>query len=104
MSAAAREAGRTFVTADAAAEAPGRAQSAAALVYQAHGFAPGEGSVAVTCQQDGCLDPGSSVVVDAQISVPLPLVPDFMRGTVPTAVTVTASHLEPVDEFRESGR
>lgn len=103
VSAAAREAGRTFVTADTVAEAPGRAQTAAALVYESHGFAPGEGSVAVTCLDNGCLGPGSSVVVDAQIAVPLPLVPDFMRGSVPTAVTMTASHLEPVDEFRGSG-
>lgn len=100
VTAAAREAGRTFVTAEEAGSAPGRAQAAAGLVFAAHGFAPGEGVVTVECPEGPCLAPGSSVVVRSEISVPLPLVPDFMRGAVPTTVTLTASHREPVDEFR----
>lgn len=99
-SAAAREAGRAFVTADEAATAPGRAQSAAGLVFRAHGFGSGEGLVSVSCPDAECLAPGSSVLVSAEVSVPLPLVPDFMAGSVPSAVTLSASHREPVDEFR----
>lgn len=101
-SAAAREAGRAFVTADVVELAPGRAQAAAGLVLQAHGFGSGEGAVVVSCA-DACLAPGSSVVADATVSVPLPLVPDFMEGAVPTSVTLTARHTEAVDAFREGG-
>lgn len=101
VSAAAREAGRTFVTSDAVDAAPGRAQAAAGLVFSAHGFDDGEGTVAVAC--DGvCLTPGGRVVVDAAVTVPLPLVPDFMSAAVPTSVTLTARHTEAVDEFRET--
>lgn len=102
VTAAAREAGRAFVTADSAGEAPGRAQAAAGLVYTAHHFAAGEGSVSVSCSA-ACLEPGSTVGVDSSLSVPLPLVPDFMRAAVPTTITLTAHHDEPVDQFREGG-
>lgn len=102
-SAAAREAGRAFVTAATAGEAPGRAQAAAGLVLTAHGFDGGEGSVVVSCAGETCLEPGSSVVVDSSVSVPLPLVPDFMRGAVPTTITLTSRHTEPVDAFRAGG-
>lgn len=101
VSAAAREAGRTFVTSDGVDAAPGRAQAAAGLVFSAHGFSEGQGTVTVAC--DGvCLTPGGRVVVDAVVSVPLPLVPDFMDGAVPTSITLVARHTEAVDEFRES--
>ncbi len=100
VTAAAREAGRAFVTAEDAAEASARAQVAAGLVYRAHGFEPRAGTVQLSCGQSGCLTPGGSVRADSQVSVELPLVPDFMRDRLPTTVTLTASHLETVDEFR----
>lgn len=103
VTAAAREAGRTFVTADHVAQAPGRAQAAAGLVYAAHGFDGEEGTVTVGCSGGACLEPGSSVQVDSQVVVPLPLVPDFMRAALPTTITLTAHHVEPVDAFREGG-
>lgn len=101
VTAAAREAGRTFVTADSAPDAPARAQAAAGLVYAAHGFAAGEGSVTVACPEGVCLAPGTTVQVDSTVVVPLPLVPDFMRSALPTTITLTAQHVEPVDAFRE---
>lgn len=103
VTAAAREAGRTFVTADAPGQAPARAHAAAGLVYAAHGFDGGEGSVTIGCGGGACLEPGSTVEVDSQVVVPLPLVPDFMRALVPTTITLTAHHVEPVDAFREGG-
>lgn len=103
VTAAAREAGRTFVTADGAEQAPARAQAAAGLVYAAHGFDGGEGTVSITCGGRVCLEPGSTVSVDTQVSVPLPLIPDFMRSAVPTTITLSAHHVEPVDAFREGG-
>lgn len=103
VSAAAREAGRTFVTAETAGAAPGRAAAAADLVFTAHGFGGGEGGVVLGCGGEACLAPGSTVVVDATVSVPLPLVPDFVRSAVPSTITLTAHHVEPVDAFREGG-
>lgn len=103
VTAAAREAGRTFVTAPDPTEAATRAQTAAGLVFTAHGFEDAQGSVSLGCPTGPCLEPGGSVVVDAQISVPLPLVPDFMRDVLPAHITMTAQHVEPVDEFREAG-
>lgn len=100
VTAAAREAGRAFVTADDAASASARAQVAAGLVYRAHGFGQEAGAVQLTCGEGGCLAAGGSLQVDSQVTVELPLVPDFMRDRLPTSVTLTASHLEPVDEFR----
>lgn len=101
VSAAAREAGRTFVTSADTESAPVRARAAAGLVFGAHGFAAGEGAVSLGCPDSACLTPGGRVVVDAMVEVPLPLVPDFMRAAVPSSIVLTARHVEPVDEFRE---
>lgn len=103
VTAAAREAGRTFVTAEDVDSAFGRADAAATLALQAHGFAPGDASVQLGCGGDGCLSPGSTVVVDAELAVPLPLVPDFMRSAIPATITLSAHHVESVDAFREGG-
>ncbi len=103
VTAGAREAGRSYVTADSVDEAAGRAEAAAGLVAQAHGFAPGDLRLGLACGGPGCLEPGGAVVVDAVVEVPLPLVPDFMIGRVPSTVRLTARHTEPVDEFRTRG-
>lgn len=103
VTAAAREAGRTFVTASSAVAAPDRARSAAGLVYRAHGFTEGEGQVTVRCQDVECLAPGSTVLVEAEVAVLLPLVPDFVGDAVPTSITLTSTHVESVDAFRAGG-
>lgn len=100
-SAAAREAGRAYVTAVDADSAAGRGLAAADLVFAAHGFGSGEGRVEVGCESNPCLAPGGQVVVEAVVEVPVPLVPDFMSGLVPTTVTMASRHVEPVDRFRE---
>ncbi|MFX0537813.1 pilus assembly protein [Ornithinimicrobium sp. Y1847] len=102
-SAAAREAGRGFVTAQDLADAPLRAHAAAGLVLNAHGVDQEASSLVLTCTQDPCLTPGSDVVVESSVTVVLPLIPDFARHAVPSAVTLSARHVEPVDEFREGG-
>lgn len=102
VSAAAREAGRAFVTATDAESAVVRAQVAARLVFGAHGFDDGQGRVTVSCGDEACLGPGGRVVVETAMEVPLPLVPDFMRGSVPSSIGLSARHVEPVDAFRES--
>lgn len=102
VSAASREAGRAFVTAEDPASAQVRARAAADLVLDAHGFDAGEGAVSLVCDPE-CLSPGSRVLVGATVEVALPLVPDFMRDRVPSSVTLSAQHLEAVDEFRPAG-
>lgn len=101
VSAAAREAGRAFVTAEDETAAPARARAAAGLVFRAHGFGSDEGVVTIVCDGQPCLRAGARVVVGSEIEVPLPLVPDFMQGAVPTSVSLSARHVEAVDEFRE---
>lgn len=99
-SAAAREAGRTFATSAEPQLAPGRAVAAAQLVFSAHGFDQGEGTVNLSCPTGMCLEPGSTVQIEAQVQVALPLMPDFVRHVLPTYVTMSAEHLEAVDEYR----
>jgi hypothetical protein len=100
-SAAAREAGRAYVTTPDDRWAPGRADSAAALVFDSFGFDQSEGAIVVGCSADPCLAPGDGVQVQSTVVVPVPLIPDFMSGAIPTSVTMTSTHSEPVDEFRE---
>ncbi|CAN5496006.1 hypothetical protein BH23ACT6_BH23ACT6_21220 [soil metagenome] len=99
-SAAAREAGRAYVTSPDEVSGPGRSLAAAQLVFGAHGFTSGEGSVSVSCASSPCLTPGSAIEANSTVHVPLPLIPSFMSGAVPTSVTMTGRHTEPVDEFR----
>ncbi len=99
VSAAARESGRAFVTAETVETAPGRAQTAALLAFENLGFAEGS-SVTVRCDADPCLRPGVAVHSAAQVSVPLPLVPAFVRSVIPLQVTLHAANVTIVDRFR----
>lgn len=104
---AAREAGRAFVTAPDSAHAIDAAIAAAriALADQMGQSAAADVAVALTCTDDtgtrlACgagLVSGERVHVEVHAHVALPLVPS-MGGR--TAVTVSASHDEIVDEFR----
>lgn len=100
-SAAAREAGRAYVTTAQDGSASGRGAAAAALVFDSFGFDQGQGSVSIGCATDPCLVPGGQIEVDSTVVVAVPLIPDFMADVIPTSVTMTSSHSEPVDEFRE---
>jgi len=98
VSGAAREAGRAYVTAGSAEDAPARARAAADIAFADQGFAE-EGTIALTCDAQPCLRPGARVRVTAAVSVPLPFVPAFFSSVVPTAVPVTATHVASVDRF-----
>lgn len=100
-STAAREAGRAYVTAEEESSGPGRSSAAASLVFSAHGFEAGEGSIFISCAESSCLAPGGQIEVASVVQVELPLIPDFMSGIVPTSVSMTSTHIEPVDAFRE---
>ena len=60
VSAAAREAGRAFVTSEASDSATGRAESAAAIAFEDQGFG-GDGGIEVSCSATPCLTPEASV-------------------------------------------
>lgn len=99
VSQAAREAGRAFVTAESDEHAGARAEAAARIAFLDHSFED-VGRVLVSCDGSPCLRPDGRVETTATVSVPLPLVPAFVREVVPLSVPVSASHLSTVDRFR----
>ena len=98
VSAAAREAGRAYVTADLAAQAPARADSAAGLAFADQGFV-GEGRIEIGCDGTPCLRPEGRVRITATLMVPMPLVPAFFAGIVPMQIPVSATHVATVERF-----
>ncbi|WP_228266409.1 pilus assembly protein [Ornithinimicrobium ciconiae] len=101
VSAAAREGSRTFVASVDDATGHAAAEVAASLVLDAHGFSSADGGISLTCESSPCLTPGSTVQTHATVAVELPLVPDFLDGALPTSITLSSTHVSPVDEFRE---
>ena len=98
VSAAAREAGRAYVTAPAPAQAPSRAHSAAGLAFADQGF-DHEGRIQIRCDGTPCMRPSGRILITATVSVPMPLVPAFFSGIVPMRVPVSATHVVTVDRF-----
>ena len=98
-SAAVREAGRAYVTAQRQEEADGRAQAAARIAFEDQGFGR-DAVLRRACDGDPCLRPEGRITMEATVTVPLPLVPAFARDVVPLQVPVTASHVAVVDRFR----
>jgi uncharacterized MAPEG superfamily protein len=96
---AARESGRAFVTAADGGDAAARARAAAALSFSDYDFDE-EGSLAIACDGSPCLRADGVVRTTASVTVPLPLVPGFVRDVVPMSVPVSASHVSTVDRFR----
>jgi Flp pilus assembly protein TadG len=97
--AAAREAGRVYVTAATEEEAAGRAETAARIAFEDQGFGS-EGVLDLVCDATPCLRPEGRVEIQATVTVPLPLVPTFARSVVPLEVPLSASHVAVVDRFR----
>jgi len=95
---AAREAGRAYVTALDAAQAPGRAQAAAQVAFDDQGFS-GNGSITLSCDGSPCLRRDGRVEVTAVVGVPLPFVPSAFAAVVPLTVPVSATHVASVDRF-----
>ena len=99
VSAAAREAGRAYTTAESPAQGSARAQAAADIAFGDQGFR-GLGAVSIGCDGAPCFRPDGKVVVTASVTVPLPLVPSVFAGVVPTAIPVSATHVATIDRFR----
>jgi len=98
VSAASREAGRAYVTAQVSEQAPARAHSAAGLAFADQGFEP-EGSIQIGCDGTPCLRPEGRVQIKASLWVPMPLVPAFFATIVPLQIPVSATHVATVDRF-----
>ena len=98
VSAASREAGRAYVTAQVPGQASARARSAAGLAFADQGF-ESEGSIQIGCDGTPCLRPAGRVQITATVSVPMPLVPAFFSGIVPMQIPVSATHIATVDRF-----
>ncbi len=101
---AARDAARAVVTAESSAEGVARARAAVELALADQGFdgvdAAGD-VLSVECSHDPCLSPDATVGVRVRLDVPLPFVPSALRGWLPLAVPVEASHVTDVDRYAE---
>lgn len=101
-SAAARSAGRAFVTAPDQATGYTRAQAAARLAFDDQGSAaPVDVRISCRPRPDACLTPGSVVRAEVRTSAKLPLVPSALGGDVPR-ISVQAEHSAPYGSFREA--
>jgi hypothetical protein len=96
---AATSAVRALVTAESAAVGTARADAAVRLALTDQGFAGDEGSLTLECSQSPCLTPGGAVAAVVRVEVPLPLLPDAVRGWVPLSVPMEAARTGTVDEY-----
>ncbi len=101
-SAAARSAGRAFVTAPDQSSAHARARAAVRLAYRDQGIdtAP---VVQISCRPDPgrCLTPGSVVRAQIRSWVDLPLMPTALGANTPR-ISVDSEHEAPYGTFREA--
>ncbi len=101
--AATRAAGRAFIIVPAGLsedDARARAFEAARLAMKDQGMDLSSGQLKITCSP-ACLEPGSTVTVELDAEVPLPLIPDALGGERP-AIHISASHTEPYGDYREA--
>ncbi|MET3976437.1 TadE/TadG family type IV pilus assembly protein [Cellulosimicrobium sp. TH-20] len=96
---ASREAARAFVTAPSSDDGARLASAAVTLALGDQGFAPTPGGLRIACSSERCLEPGGEVTAHVRLDVPLPLVPEFVRGVVPLSVPVEARHVASVDAY-----
>ena len=101
-SAAARSAGRAFVTAPDQATGHARAREAVRLAYADHRLDTSP-DVHITCRPDPrqCLTPGSVVRAEIQATVTLPLMPAALGSHTPS-IRVDSEHEAPYGTFREA--
>lgn len=101
-SAAARSAGRAFVTAPDQASGYARAQAAVRLAYQDQRLDTVP-QVRISCRPDpgNCLTPGSVVRAEVRSSVDLPLTPAALGSNTPR-IRVDSEHEAPYGTFREA--
>ena len=101
-SAAARSAGRAYVTAPDQASGQARARAAVRLAYRDQRISEVP-DVRISCRPDpgNCLSPGSVVRAEVRGSVDLPLMPAALGSRTPS-IRVDAEHEAPYGTFREA--
>lgn len=101
--AATRAAGRAFIIVPSGLseeDARARGFEAARLAMKDQGMDLTAEQLKITCKP-ACLEPGSTVTVELNAEVPLPLIPDALGGERP-AIHISASHTEPYGDYREA--
>lgn len=99
---AAREAGRLIAQADTIEEGIAAAQLGVELAFADQGLEVDSASaLQISCSVPDCLVAGGYVSVVVSTGVQLPLAPDFLVGTIPTAVTIRADAMTAVSGFRD---
>ena len=68
------------------------------MSFEAFGF-DREATLSVRCDGSPCLRPGGVVTSTAVIDVPLPLIPDFLAGGLPSSVSISSTHVATVDTY-----
>lgn len=102
---AARDVGRILSRSTDLTEAHDRAQITTHLAFADHGIdVDPTRALTVSCEASPCLTPGAGIHIAVNVEVPLPLLPDFLRSSLPAAVTVSADALATVDRFQEHQR
>lgn len=96
---AAREAVRAMVTAESSTAGAARAETAVGIAVADQGFARDAGALTLECSASPCLTPGGTVGAVVRLEVPLPLLPDAVRGWVPLSVPVEAVRAGTVDRY-----
>lgn len=100
ITAAAREAGRAFVTASDPELAERRAKAAAAVVAADQGLRLTPEAVTISCSAEPCLTPDTRVVVKIDTTVRLPFLPAVFADRALASVALHARHTEVVDLYR----
>jgi Flp pilus assembly protein TadG len=101
--AATRAAGRAFIIVPSGLsedDARARAFEAARIAMADQGMKLSPSQLTITCNP-ACLEPGSTVTVELNTEMPLPLIPDALGGERP-AIHIIASHTEPYGDYREA--
>ncbi len=102
-SAAARSAGRAFLTAPTEQSARGRAELAARISFADQGIDDPGFSLRIECRPapKDCLSPGSVVTAHITSRARLPLMPTVLGASSPS-IRVEAEHSAPYGEFRQA--
>lgn len=99
VTAAAQEAGRAYVTADAGQDPYRRAVAAGELSARDQGVALSASQIRITPSRSPDCGPSGCVHVLVETRVPLPFLPRFLFGRVPASVSVRADHEEVFDVY-----
>ena len=98
--AAARESGRIVSQATDLDDGASRARHAVELAFADQGIViDADAVLRFRCAAQPCLSRGAQIHVQVDAAVRLPLIPDFLAGTMPVEIPVRAAHLAVVPQF-----